>query len=820
MRAARSCANKTMYLYQRSTVTSEIVTLTSTQDSEITQVISNLTDDKEINFKTYLIRLKERLNQTVVRDTVSNDFLMVEHEQDYHHDISDIEPLFGISNSFQIMGPEGYKEYLKQSGEVFFKLFTTKNKQHTEIVFLYMSIILSHMLCDNFRHLSNDKKYEDLLKKHKQCFLETKNYTVSRVLGEISDDSERFFVIKKFFESNKRISDNKEKTELLKTINIETTNKFNFLNVVKKKWTAEQEILFDDHMQKYERVKLNLQSFFKAWNNLSNELFRKGFRYLFGSFLIPAIENNTCSEDELNLYNRFFSLDKNKTVTYQIDNELKKLEQGQYNLLVEEFKKVDLLKNLENHVKPKRNLKRCRDDHFLDSAVIESVNKYSTIEIENVADPGNLNLCNSSIYRNNLSDQTAVVDDPLAKRNENDESTENREGGIKNIEYPSDNHQKDIEVDNVLMKTLFARSIANDIAASHKVFTKVINNPLVEEKYYDEIFNYLTNAKRSEEQLNCDIDDYLRVHYPLWNSRNLLKDKLDERLITRFKIDITYRSLNGLMHDNWLRDDIICCMVEVINLMFYCINNVDEKPTVHCWNTFLFSKLFENDVYEYNFVKNWTKRMDTFDFKKMFFPINISNNHWTLVYCEINSDKKIIEISYYDSFGPQRSSQKYCLGIKMWFESEFQKRNMRNKYSYILLDKSIKQQFDGFNCGVIVIQNMIHLAFNREIRVYKDIQELSRLRSLIAFICTDKSMHTLPFVSNNNLNLEIVESDMMKHRSGSSTSLKSIEGQTPVDIERISIIDHQEVSCRYSDKYVSATEYLKFLQIIRRKIGI
>lgn len=775
MRAARSCANKTMYLYQRSTVTSEIVTLTSTQDSEITQVISNLTDDKEINFKTYLIRLKERLNQTVVRDTVSNDFLMVEHEQDYHHDISDIEPLFGISNSFQIMGPEGYKEYLKQSGEVFFKLFTTKNKQHTEIVFLYMSIILSHMLCDNFRHLSNDKKYEDLLKKHKQCFLETKNYTVSRVLGEISDDSERFFVIKKIFESNKRISDNKEKTELLKTINIETTNKFNFLNVVKKKWTAEQEILFDDHMQKYERVKLNLQSFFKAWNNLSNELFRKGFRYLFGSFLIPAIENNTCSEDELNLYNRFFSLDKNKTVTYQIDNELKKLEQGQYNLLVEEFKKVDLLKNLENHVKPKRNLKRCRDDNFLDSAV---------------------------------------------KRNENDESTENREGGIKNIEYPSDNHQKDIEVDNVLMKTLFARSIANDIAASHKVFTKVINNPLVEEKYYDEIFNYLTNAKRSEEQLNCDIDDYLRVHYPLWNSRNLLKDKLDERLITRFKIDITYRSLNGLMHDNWLRDDIICCMVEVINLMFYCINNVDEKPTVHCWNTFLFSKLFKNDVYEYNFVKNWTKRMDTFDFKKMFFPINISNNHWTLVYCEINSDKKIIEISYYDSFGPQRSSQKYCLGIKMWFESEFQKRNMRNKYSYILLDKSIKQQFDGFNCGVIVIQNMIHLAFNREIRVYKDIQELSRLRSLIAFICTDKSMHTLPFVSNNNLNLEIVESDMMKHRSGSSTSLKSIEGQTPVDIERISIIDHQEVSCRYSDKYVSATEYLKFLQIIRRKIGI
>jgi hypothetical protein len=92
-----------------------------------------------------------------------------------------------------------------------------------------------------------------------------------------------------------------------------------------------------------------------------------------------------------------------------------------------------------------------------------------------------------------------------------------------------------------------------------------------------------------------------------------------------------------------------------------------------------------------------------------------------------------IEISYYDSFGSNNGFKMYCLGIKMWFESEFQKRNLVNKYSYTLKDKSIKQQFDGFNCGVIVIQNMIHLAFDRNIKVYNDPPELSRLRSLIAF---------------------------------------------------------------------------------------
>lgn len=344
-------------MYRRSAVTSEILALTSTQDSEITQVIRNLTDD-QFTFKEYLICLKDRLNQTVVRDTVSNDFLMVDHEQYHHHDISDIEPLFRDSSRFQIMSQNGYKEYLKQSGEVFYKLFNNKNKQHTEIIFMYMSIILSHMLSSDFRNISDNKKYDDLISKHKLCFLETKQHTVSKVLGEISDESERYFIITKFLDSNRREFDSKEKTELLKNINIETKNKFIFLNTAKNKWTFEEQNLFNDHMQKYERVKLNLQSFCKTWNNLSNELFRKGFRYLFGSFLIPAIENKTCSEDELNLYNRFFSLDKNKTVTYQIDNELKKLEQDQYNLLVEEFKKVDLLKNLENAQHSKRPKKK------------------------------------------------------------------------------------------------------------------------------------------------------------------------------------------------------------------------------------------------------------------------------------------------------------------------------------------------------------------------------------------------------------------------------------------------------------------------------
>ena len=847
LRGAKNCNSKTMYLYQRNTISTETVRLTSSQDSDITQVISDLTDNPEIIYKNYLRRLKELLNQTVVRNTGYNEFKMVEHEQYDQSEISDIGPLFKgskIGPVLKIMDSDEYSLYLKESSQIFFNIYVNKQQMHVEIQFLYMSIILSHMLSSQFTQLKDDKKYDDLIKKHKQCFLETKNYVISKVLGEISVPSERYFAIKNFFITGTK--DYKLKNELLKTINIETINMFNFLKLEKKKWTVEEEKLNSDHATKYEIVYSDLQTFFKSWNNLSNELFRKGFRYLFGSFLIPAINNNTCSQVEINLYNEFFNLEKNKNLTHHIYNELKKLEQGQYNLLAEQFKKVDLINKLENQIKVKKNVKRDRD--FSVSEKIEKKNR--TIEVKGIADPVNSNMFSASIKK-------TVVDSYAHEKSiGNDKSSENSDVGaiVKRnaTDVSSNNHQVDTKVNEVLhvksnsngnetnasdTKVIDDSTVINNGNETNASDTKVIDDSTVinnakneshesfEEEYYNEIFSYMTDVRYVEEQLQgCDINDLLKVTYKYWNSRNISKEIMETKLMTRFKIDISYKSLNGLMYDNWIRDDIINCMTEVINLMFFCISDPNESPPVHCWTTFFFAKLFENKVYDYNFVKKWTKKMDTFAYKKIFFPINISNNHWTLVYCKIDSQQRNIEIYYYDSFGPQTDFEKYCLGIKFWFESEFQKRNMVNQYSYIIKDKSIKQQYDSCNCGLIVIQNIIHLAFNRNIKVYKNPQELSKLRSLTAFICTDKEMLTLTFVSNNKLNLDIIEKDMMKNRDGSSLSLKSIQGQTPIEIDRDSLIDlsisHKDILGQYSDKFVSFDEYYQLLKLIKSDLRI
>jgi hypothetical protein len=234
LRGAKNCNSKTMYLYQRNTISTETVRLTSSQDSEITQVISDLTDNPEIIYKNYLRRLKELLNQTVVRNTGYNEFKMVEHEQYDQSEISDIGPLFKGSNIgpvLKIIDSDEYSVYLKESSQIFFNIYVSKQQMHVEIQFLYMSIILSHMLSSQFTQLKDDKKYDDLIKKHKQCFLETKNFVIAKVLGEISVPSERYFAIKNFFVTG---TNYKLKNELLKTINSETINTFNFLKLEKK----------------------------------------------------------------------------------------------------------------------------------------------------------------------------------------------------------------------------------------------------------------------------------------------------------------------------------------------------------------------------------------------------------------------------------------------------------------------------------------------------------------------------------------------------------------------------------------------------------
>ena len=67
----------------------------------------------------------------------------------------------------------------------------------------------------------------------------------------------------------------------------------------------------------------------------------------------------------------------------------------------------------------------------------------------------------------------------------------------------------------------------------------------------------------------------------------------------------------------------------------------------HYFSTHFMAKLLERNRYSYSRVKNWSKKFNIMKQNKVFFPINITNSHWTLAVAFIQ-EKRII---YYDSMG-------------------------------------------------------------------------------------------------------------------------------------------------------------------------
>ena len=68
----------------------------------------------------------------------------------------------------------------------------------------------------------------------------------------------------------------------------------------------------------------------------------------------------------------------------------------------------------------------------------------------------------------------------------------------------------------------------------------------------------------------------------------------------------------------------------------------------HFFNSFFLNKLLdEGRGYNYAGVKRWTKRIDIFAKKRIFFPVNISNTHWCMAVVHMDDRR----VQYYDSMG-------------------------------------------------------------------------------------------------------------------------------------------------------------------------
>jgi len=181
----------------------------------------------------------------------------------------------------------------------------------------------------------------------------------------------------------------------------------------------------------------------------------------------------------------------------------------------------------------------------------------------------------------------------------------------------------------------------------------------------------------------------------------------DDARPVKFDIPIINSTILRLKPGVWLND-------EIVNFYMFLLSERDrelvkrspDRVPSHFFNSYFISKLLDEGrppSYNYANVKRWSTKakINIFKMNKIYFPVNISNSHWTMAVIDVQRK----EICYYDSFHSQ--GVRYLEGLMRYVIDEG-----KNKYDMIV-DRSewtLKSgdsdgpcQTNGCDCGVFSI---------------------------------------------------------------------------------------------------------------------
>jgi sentrin-specific protease 1 len=189
-------------------------------------------------------------------------------------------------------------------------------------------------------------------------------------------------------------------------------------------------------------------------------------------------------------------------------------------------------------------------------------------------------------------------------------------------------------------------------------------------------------------------------------------------LVDAHNYNVTARELRCLSGSNWLNDQVINFMLKLFQQHQYLqrLNSDGElnSGVYECYfsNTYLFDRLLKSkdhniNSYSYEDVRRWTQRTNIFDKRFVFFPYNIVNVHWSLMYADMPN--KVIFLN--DSL--MWENKKYLKVLWRYLcDESFDKRKIRldAKEWRFVYNKNIQKQENGFDCGVFVLA-MIHCIY-------------------------------------------------------------------------------------------------------------
>jgi len=205
--------------------------------------------------------------------------------------------------------------------------------------------------------------------------------------------------------------------------------------------------------------------------------------------------------------------------------------------------------------------------------------------------------------------------------------------------------------------------------------------------------------------------------------------------------EVNEKSLSSLVGEEWLDDGILNYFLK--NVCGAIDNKRNGKHNICFFNSFFMQNMFDEKnknlelrgKYNYNNVRRWGGNAGgIFKYKKVVFPVNTDNKHWTMVM--IDMEKK--RIHYHDSM--IFNDDERMNGVMEYLKDEHRRVYNQDLPSGWVIVQCTKHntpiQNDGYSCGVFVCMMSLFVALGKPITtIEKD--HIARGRNFIAW-CIEK----------------------------------------------------------------------------------
>lgn len=200
---------------------------------------------------------------------------------------------------------------------------------------------------------------------------------------------------------------------------------------------------------------------------------------------------------------------------------------------------------------------------------------------------------------------------------------------------------------------------------------------------------------------------------------------LTNKIIKRKGYDLTRNDLSILLSSKWLNDKIINTYLELLS------NN----------EIYVFSSYFYTNLkFNLERVLKYTKNINIFKYKLLYFPVHL-NNHWIFV-C-FDTIKKNLE--YRDSFNQKNSIIEK--NIYTYLNHEYQRLfNSTLICNTIHIDK-LETQYNGYDCGVYLLMYAKHRIKEQNFFLYKNMKIYRKI--ILHEIILDKIIYDINYSFNN-----------------------------------------------------------------------